>query len=156
MAIQLNEEVKELLQDKDTLKVLATTGENGIPHVVIKQTLHLGEDGNLVYLELIESSRTNKNLVRAIWFDRKVALALKGKDGESWQITGKPVKAHVTGPIFQKHYVSVRERLGDVDLATVWVIEPEEVTDQSFSARRKEEEALHPTFAHLDRLAKRA
>jgi hypothetical protein len=52
--------------------------------------------------------------------------------------------------------VSVRERLGDVDLATVWIIEPEEVTDQSFSARRREEEALHPTFTHLDRLAKRA
>jgi general stress protein 26 len=156
MAIQLSDEVKELLQDKDTLKVLATTGEDGVPHVVIKGTLHVGEDGNLVYLELLESSRTNKNLVRSIWFDRKVAVALQGKGGESYQIIGKPVKALITGPVFQKHYVSIRERLGDVDLATVWIIEPEKVTDQRYSARRREEETLHPTFIHLDRLAKRA
>ncbi len=154
MAVELNDKVKELLRDTTTFKVLATTGKDGVPHVVVKRTLHLGEDGNLVYLELLESSQTNKNLVRSIWFDRKVAVAIGGKDGESYQIIGKPVKALITGPVFQHHYASIRERLGDVDLATVWIIEPEKVTDQSFSARRREEEALHPTFAHLDRLAK--
>lgn len=54
MAVQLNQEIIELLTDKETVKVLATTDVNGVPHVVIKQTLQLGEDGNLVYLELLE------------------------------------------------------------------------------------------------------
>lgn len=154
MAIQLAKEVIELLNDKETVKVLATTDEKGVPHAVIKQTFGVGEDGNLTYLELLESSQTNKNLVRSIWFNRKVAVTLKGKDGVSYQIKGKPVRAIISGLEFQKHYVSIRERLGDVDLASVWVIEPEEVINQSYQVRKAHEEATRPYFKHLDRLAK--
>lgn len=154
MAVQLGNEVIELLKDKETIKVLATTDEAGVPHVVIKQTIQLGDDENLFYLELLESSKTNKNLVRSIWFNRKVSVALQGKDKQSYQIIGRPVKAIISGPVFQKHYVAIREKLGDVDLATVWVIEPEEVSNQTFSIRRAQEEAAHPIFKHLDQLAK--
>ena len=70
------------------------------------------------------------------------------------QIKGRPVKTHITGPLYQRHYQRVREKLGDVDLAAVWVIEPDEVIDQSFDVRRRREEALHPDFAHLDRLVR--
>lgn len=79
MAVQLNKDIEDLLSDEETIKVLATTDEKGIPHAVVKQSLHLGEDGNLVYLELLESSRTNKNMVWSIWFDRKVSIVLTGK-----------------------------------------------------------------------------
>jgi general stress protein 26 len=154
MVVQLANEVTELLKDDETVKVLATTNENGVPHVAIKQSIQLGEDGKIIYLELLESSKTNKNLVKSIWFNRKVAIALKGKEKESYQIIGRAVKAIISGPVFQKHYVDIREKLGDVDLATVWVIEPEEVSNQTFSVRKAQEEATHPIFKHLDRLNK--
>jgi hypothetical protein len=118
--------------------------------------LHVGEEDKLVYLELLESSQTNKNLVGSIWFDRKVAVTLKGKNGVSYQIIGSPVKGIITGPEFQKYYVDIRKRLGDVDLATVWIIEPEKVTNQTFSVRKAEENARRPLFRHLDQLAKSA
>ena len=153
MAIQLSRNIIELIEDNNTTKVLATLDANGFPHAVVKQSLHTGEDGNLLYLELLESSLTNRNLVRSIWFNQKVSIALWGKNGQSYQIKGKPVKTHITGPLFQKHYLAVRERLGDVELAAVWVIEPEEVVDESFARRKAEEEAAHPFFRHLDRLA---
>ncbi|BBB89617.1 MAG TPA: hypothetical protein PKA28_14295 [Methylomusa anaerophila] len=154
MAVQLDNEVAELLADKETVKVLATIDAQGVPHAVIKQTIHADENGNLVYLELLESSVTNKNLVRSIWFKKKVSIAIKGKTGISYQITGSPIKAVVAGPIFQKHYVSIREKLGDVDLAAVWIIEPEEVRNQTFKVRKSREEEAHPIFIHLDRLAR--
>lgn len=154
MTIQLEKEVIELLTDKETVKVLSTTDEKGAPHVVVKQSLHLGDDGNLIYLELLESSQTNKNMVRSIWFNRKVAIILKGKSGLSYQIKGKPIKAIISGPEFQKHYVNLRERLGDVDLAAIWVIEPEEVINESYLVRKAQEEATRPYFKHLDRIAK--
>lgn len=154
MAVALAEEVVRLLSEKETIKVLATTDENGVPHAVVKQSLHLGEDGNLVYLELLESSQTNKNMVRSIWFKGRVAVILSGKDGLSYQIKGRPVKAVVAGPVFQKYYVDVRNRRGDVDLAAVWIIEPEVVIDQAYPARRRHEESARPYFRHLDRLAK--
>jgi hypothetical protein len=154
MAIQLDNEVVELLSNMETVKVLATIGQDGVPHAVIKQTLHLGEDGNLIYLELLESSQTYKNLLRSIWFNRKVSVVLNGKEGQSYQIKGKPVKNIISGPIFQKHYTSIRERLGDVDLAAVWIIEPEEAMNQTYKVRKATEEASHPYFKHLDQLAK--
>lgn len=154
MAAKLTQEIIDLLKDTETTKVLATLDASGFPHAVVKQSLQPGDDGTILYLELLESSRTNKNLVRSIWFDQKVAVAVSGKGGRSYQIKGKPVKTHVTGPVFQEHYTAIRERLGDVDLAAVWVIEPEEVIEETFAARKAEEERKHPFFTHLDRLAR--
>ncbi len=154
MAAKLTTEIIDLLGDGETTKVLATLDADGFPHAVVKQSLQPGDNGEIIYLELLESSRTNKNLVRSLWFGQKVAIALKGKDGRSWQVKGRPVKTHITGPLFQRHYANIRERFGDADLAAVWVIEPEEVIEESFAVRRSEEEQKHPFFTHLDRLAK--
>lgn len=154
MAVQLTDDIIALFADEETTKVLATLDADGFPHAVVKQSLQPGEDGKIIYLEFLESSRTNKNLVRSLWFDRQVAVALWGTDGRSWQIKGKPVKTHITGPLFQKHYTATREKLGGVDLAAVWVIEPLELIEESFAARKAEEERKHPFFTHLDRLAK--
>jgi hypothetical protein len=156
MAAQLSQEQIAIINDQQTHKVLATVDENGVPHVVFKQSIHVAEDGNIHYLELLESSRSNHNLVRAIWFDRKVSIVVKGADKQSFQIKGQPLEVHVTGPLFEQHYVGIRQKLGDVDLAGVWVIEPQEVIDENFLIRKAEEEAKHPLFRHLDRLAKTA
>ena len=153
MAVQLEEEVVNLFKDNAAIKILATVDEQGTPHAVIKQTLHINDDGKLVYLEILESSRTNKHLLRSLWFNRKVSVAIHNQ-GISYQIIGKPVNAIISGPVFQKYYSDIRKKLGDVDLATVWVIEPEEVHNQAFSVRNEQEKAAHPIFIHLDRIAK--
>jgi uncharacterized protein len=154
MAIAFPEGLIHALEDPDTTKVLATIGQDGFPHLAVKQSLQLGEGGELIYLELLESSRSNRNMVRSIWFDRKVSIGIRGKGGRSYLIKGKPVKTHIAGPLFRRHYLEIREQLGDVDLAAVWVIEPEQVIDQSLSLRLAEEERQHPFFRHLDRLAR--
>lgn len=153
MSIQLPQDVIDLLNDKTTIKVLATVNAEGVPHAVFKQSLHVGEDGRIHSLELIETSTTARNLVGSIWFERKASILLRGADGRAVQIKGRVLKYHVSGALFQKHYIAARERLGDVDLAGVWVIEPEEINEQSFKARRAVEDAAHPAFVHLDRIA---
>jgi len=154
MPVELPQELIDLFADHESTKALATTDENGIPHLVFKQSLQLRDDGKVIYLELLESSRTNRNMVRSIWFDRMVAITIKGKGDRCYQIKGKPVKTYITGPVFRKYYQQIREQLGDVDLAGVWVIDPEQVTDESFATRHAEEAIRHPHFNHLDRLAK--
>jgi hypothetical protein len=153
MAAQLTKDIIDLLKSNDTTKVLSTLDGDGFPYAAVKDSLLAGDDGTILYLEFLESSRTNKNLVRSIWFNQKVAIALQGKEGQSFQIKGAPLKAHITGSVFQHHYEAVRKRLGDVDLAAVWEIQPEEVIDESFARRKVEEEAAHPLFLHLDRIA---
>lgn len=154
MAAKLNNEVVDLLKRDDSIKVLATVGEQGHPHAAAKPFFRVDDDGNLLYLELVESSRTQKNLVRSIWFDQKVSVSVSDNKGHSWQIKGKPVKTHITGPLFLEHYREVRRQLGNVDLSAVWVIEPEEVINENIFARQAEEERAHPLFTHLDRLAR--
>lgn len=151
MGIQLDPALVALLRDDATTKVLATVGADGKPHAAVKQSLTVSEEGNLVHHELLESSRTSKNLLRALWSDGRVSVLVR-RDDESWVITGRPIRAEIAGPDFQREYVRIRERLGDVDLAALWVIEPEAAARQSYAARRADEEAAHPHFTHLDRI----
>lgn len=154
MAVAIPQQAIDLFADPDAIRVLATMDEHGVPHLAVKQSLQLAADGALLYLELLESSRTNRNMVRSIWFDREIAVIIRGDGDCCFQIKGKPVKAHIAGPVFRKHYQAVREQLGDVDLAAVWVIYPSEVIDQGLSTRREQEELKHPFFNHLDRLVR--
>jgi hypothetical protein len=149
----LSPKLRELIADNSTVKIVATVDGDGRPHAVLKASLHVADDGRLHYLEKIETSATNRNLLRALWFGGGVAIALVAPDGRSVQIKGRPIKIHITGPLFLRHYQELRARDGDADLAAVWVIEPDEVIDQDLAARRAEEEARHPSFVHLDRLA---
>lgn len=154
MATKLNKKIIALLGSDESTKVLATVNEQGYPHAAAKPYILVDDDGNLLYLELVESSLTQKNLVRSIWFDQKVSISVSDKKGQSWQIKGKPVKTLITGPVFLYHYRDVRRRLGDVGLSAVWVIEPEEVINENILVRHAEEELAHPVFRHLDRLVK--
>jgi hypothetical protein len=151
MAVELNDDIKALLQEKDTIKAIASVDREGNPHVTYKDSLHINKDGNLEFYELIETSQTNKNFVSSIWFNHKVAINILGRDKRSYQIKGTPYKAIIAGREFQRHYDLVQEQFGDIDLSTVWVIEPEEVIEESFEKRRLEEEKAHPLLGHLDR-----
>ncbi len=152
-AAPLSPDVLALLADETTIKVLATRDADGVPWIEIPHALAAGGDGNIHYLELLESSATNRNLVRSLWFDTPVAIALRSADGRAVHIKGTPVKVHITGPLFQQHYQAVRAQLGDVELSGVWVIRPDAVVDRNFAAALAREAAEHPVFVHLDRLA---
>ncbi len=154
MMLLSKQEIVNLINDPATVKVLVTVDRQGVPHAVVKDSFWINAAGQLLYLELLESSRTNKNMIASLWFEQKVTIVLLGNDGISYQIKGRPVKTHVSGPVFREQYVRIREKLGDTDLAAVWVIEPEEIINESYTARRREEEDRHPYFKHLDRLAK--
>lgn len=153
MPATLSPDVIALLDSDDTIKLVATVDAGGAPDVVEAPTLHYGGDGAIHLLEFFEASTLARNLTHAIWFSGPVSIALRGGNGARVQIKGRPVKVHITGALYQRHYIRARERFGDVDLAGVWVIEPDEVIDERFEATRAREEAVHPDFVHLDRIA---
>jgi hypothetical protein len=149
MSVALTQDLIDLVNDPSTVKVLVSVDAGGVPHASIEDSLHVAAGGTLHYLEPLESSPTNRNLVYGIWFDRTVAIALVGAGGRRVQIKGRPVKNHITGPLFLEHYGRTRER---GDLAGVWEIVPEQVIEQDVEARSESER--HPTFIHLDRIAR--
>jgi hypothetical protein len=154
MSATLSAEVIDLLNDPSTTKVLATIDGDGHPHAVVRNALYAAADGTVHLPELLESSTTGRNLLGSLWFDRRVAISLHGKNGRSIQIKGRPVKTHITGPLFAHHYAKVREELGDVGLAAVWVIAPDAVSDGDFARLKAQQDAQRPTLTHLDRLVK--
>src|SRR4051795_2749745 len=121
MANIITKEITDIIHDPASTIVLATLDGKGFPEAAVTDTIQVDEQGNLLYLELLESSSTNRNLVRSIWFNGKVAVAVRGQRGERWQIKGRPVKTHITGDLFLHHYEAVRKQRGDVELAAVWV-----------------------------------
>ena len=153
MPATLPADVIALIDHEATIKVLATVDASGAPDAVEAPTLHYGGSGAIHLLEFLETSAVSRNLTHAIWYSGSVSIALCGQDGRRVQIKGRPVKVHITGVLFQRHYIHARERFGDVDLAGVWVIEPDEVIDERFEHVRSQEDAAHPDFIHLDRIA---
>lgn len=156
MSQPLPAEVITLLGDPETVKILGTVSLDGIPHVVSKGSIHAGADGNIHLLQVLEHSQSNRNLTHSIWFDRKVTIYLRGKQGISYQIKGRPLRNIIAGPLFEEHYTKLRARLGDVDLAGVWIIEPDEVINETGAFRQAQEAERNPYLLHLDRLAKPA
>jgi len=153
LPIKLSKELVAALKDPTTLSSLATSDASGAPNVALGLSLAVEEDGALAYLEPLQASVTNRNLTHSLWFNRPVALAVTSEDGQRWQIRGVPVKAHVCGPVFRRHYERIRREVGDTDLAAVWIIEPRAVEDESL--KQAAHDALHPSFGHLDLILKK-
>jgi hypothetical protein len=141
------------LVDPDTVKVLTGIDVDGIPHAAFKDSLRIRPDGYLEYDEIIESSDMNKVFVNAIWFGRTVSILLLTGARRSFLIRGKVYRAIIAGREFKERYLAIRERLGDVDLSTSWVIEPIFEREDTLEKRRIEEEERHPLLRHVDRLA---
>lgn len=112
-----------LLARPDVRKFILTSDGDGLPHLEENATIHLDADGRLVLLSREEHSPTQHNLVRGIWFKRKVAIHLRDGDGSEVRIVGRPYKAVITGPRFEEHYRRQRDK-GE-PLSTVWLIDPE-------------------------------
>lgn len=149
---KLTKEVVELINDSESIKIIATSDEQGNPHIAFKGCLTVLEDGNLAFAEEFEGSQTNINLVKSIWFDRNVEVTVRGKNRTKFQIKGKPYRYAYTGPLFKKFYLAARKKWGpDSDIAGVWVITPEEVKNETFAVKKKEEDEKHPFFKHFDR-----
>jgi len=150
---KLPEELLDLLKDTGSVKVVATIDGDGVPHVVFKGSLTTFDDETIVFAEGVESSLSNKNLVRSIWFDKKVAINIT-KGLISYQVKGFPYKYLITGTIFRKMLDRARERRGpEADIAGVWVITPDEIRNESPAYRSglaKEERGLF--HSHLDLL----
>jgi hypothetical protein len=141
-----------LLADPSAIKVLATTDEDGTPHLTFDDTLHVDADGRLVYLEFEEFSRTNRNLVRALWFTKRVAVQVWEPDGRRFQVRGLPYKCLIAGPRYEEYYRAGLGRRPDSGLASVWLIDIAELTEETPGVRAARDGEGRIPLIHLDRL----
>ena len=93
-------------------------------------------------------------MTKSLWFNRAVTILMLTPDGKSWKITALPVQAIVNGKIFQRYYEEAQKKYNGLDIATVWVLRPLEIREETLQKRAEEESQNRPYFLHLDRLAK--
>ncbi|HEY8805581.1 MAG TPA: hypothetical protein VIM42_10860 [Clostridium sp.] len=146
-------DIKHIINNPKTLKVLATVGIDGVPYTEVKQTLHVNEDGNIEYIELFESSQSYRNVTGSLWYDKKVSIAIYGENKESYAIVGIPEKINVSGRDYERTYTKILEEKG-FDIAAIITIVPESLENQSPKEKFEEQEKTRPFFRHLDRLKK--
>jgi hypothetical protein len=154
--VKLSQETVSIIRNPDAIKILTTVDEEGNPHADFREDLMVLDDGHLAFGEPFEGSQTNVNLVRSLWFDKNVELTVRDGNGTTFQIVGKPYRYAHTGSLFKKFYLAEREKRGaDSELAGVWIIIPEEVRNETYEVRKKEEDEKHPFFRHFDRASVR-
>lgn len=155
MSVQLSEQIVNLIQDEKTIKVVASVGKSGVVDAAIKQSLRINENGDVEFLEILESSDTNRNMIHSLWFEHNISILLFGKNRESYELRGIPVRSIIEGAYFEKEYRRVQKKFrGECDLAAIWVVKVTEIRDKNLKARVQKEQEDYPIIAHLDRLAK--
>lgn len=155
MSETISKELQDIIEDKETLKLVATVGKDGIPHAVYKGSLHVNEDGNIEYYELLESARDNQNFVYSLWFDKKISISILDKNKRSFEIIGKPVRSITSGKKFLDAYANLKNARGNSsDLGAIQIIEIEEIREETYAVRKQEDEEKYPILKHIDRLIK--
>jgi hypothetical protein len=127
MVKEMPQNVQDLFNDPLSVKVLATQSSNGMLHTVPLGSLTAPTPGTIVFAKIL-AKETHENLEAALKKGSHVsALAVKG--GAAYQARCK-VKTFVTsGPMFEQMEKKLKER--NMTAAGVWVLEPEELIDQS-------------------------
>ena len=147
----ISEQLKAIIQDENTKKVLASVSKKGEVHAVFKKYVEVDDEGNIVVYELLDSSQTGRNLTYSLWFNKKVSLLVDAGDGISYQIKGIPHRDIVTGPVYEEKYKEFILKNPDNDLAGIWTIIPVEVRDETYEVRLKEEREKYPVIGHMDK-----
>jgi len=149
---ELLQQVQSIVADSGSLKIVSTLNENGSIHSVPKGTLKVNASGQLEYAEVLESSSSYKNVVRSLWFDKKVTVLVIGADKRSYEITGNIKRILTCGRYFEDAYKAFLEKRGH-GIAAVIQIDIESVINSDISKRFERQEQEHFFFTHLDRLA---
>jgi hypothetical protein len=153
MSVELILDLKNIISDENSLKVIATLSPEGVVHAAVKQSVSVDENGQLIYLEFFEKSQTNINMVNSIWYDKDIAITVVSPDKRSFVIKGKPVRTRVFGKEYEKYYVLAEQQNKENDLVAVYYIEPYEIYEQTFAVQQKLHREKYPLYAHLDKYA---
>jgi len=146
-------DIKQIINNPKTVKTVGTVGIDGVPHIAVKQTLHVNDEGKIQYIELFESSKSYRNITGSLWYAKKVSISLLSENKESYEIVGYPDQILISGREFEKAYTETLETKG-YDIAAIITIIPESVENNSPNIKFAEQDKTRLFYKHLDRLSK--
>ena len=149
---KLNEELKSLIENKNSIKVVSTQDKEGVINSAPKGSLQISADDELTYVEILESSKSYSNIVYSIWFDKKVSVLVVGENKETYLIHGHVKKILTCGREYEEYYRKYQEARG-FDIAAAVKLTVEDVQDLNLAKGIEKQKKEHPFFSHYDSLA---
>ena len=149
----IKDNLKKDINAPDTLKSVTAVLKSGVPHTVYKGSLHVNDEGDIVFYDILESSKINEARVYSIWFEKLITVNILTEDRRSFEIIGRVKESITQGRKFEEVYKKLKQDR-DNDLNAIWVIEPIDVRNESFAYRKSEQERIYPFLKHLDRAVK--
>ena len=149
---KLNEELKSLIENKNSIKVVSTQDKEGVINSAPKGSLQISADDELTYVEILESSKSYSNVVYSIWFDKKVSVLVVGENKETYLIHGHVKKILTCGREYEEYYRKYQEARG-FDIAAAVKLTVEDVQDLNLAKGIEKQKKEHPFFSHYDSLA---
>ena len=140
--MDIPDNVRLLLEHPNNVKTVTTVDKDGNPYSVPVNSVSVMDDGNIAFMELLDTSRTQKNMLNCYWFKKDVSIVVIadwGK-GEAYQIKCRPYKFLTEGPVWDKFLDMIWKVIPEADPSGVWLLTPEEIRNQNYFARRKGEE----------------
>ena len=149
---EINEELRRLIEDRESIKVVSSINREGIINSAPKGSLEISGKDELTYVEILESSKSYRNIVYSIWFDKKISILIVGKDRESYQIQGSVKKILTCGTEYEEYYRKYQGARG-FDIAAVVKIKIEDINDLNLVKGIEKQKKEHPFFSHYDSIS---
>ena len=127
MAKALPKNVIELLNDKETVKILASKSDDHRLHAVPVGSLG-ATDERTIFFGSILMKETQANLERALGSDDLVSV-LVVKGDRAYQMRCKVLEFQMHGALYNK--MSAAAKVRRMPFLGVWILEPEEIINQS-------------------------
>jgi len=122
--VDMPEVVFNTMNDQKAFKVLSTITEEGNVHAIQVGAI-AAPAPNMIAIGAILMQHTSKNLESMQKKGQKAAVIM-GKETDSYQVKASVQDYQTEGPVFEV------KKLG-LDLRGVWILQPEEVWNQSAS-----------------------
>lgn len=131
--MDLPDEAVRLLNDRSAVKTLATTALDGTVSLVNIRGVNAPER-NIIVLAQPGGAQIDQELMRHMETSSLVSILCVSISGEreiAYQVICSVTEFQTAGPLYEKFLDELRART--VDLKGVWVLEPADVVDRSFS-----------------------
>ena len=131
--MDLPDQAVRLLNDRSAAKTLATTAPDGTVNLLNIRGVKAPER-NIIVLAQPGGAQIDQELMRHMETSSLVSILCVSTSGEreiAYQVICSVKEFQTAGPLYEKFIDELRART--VDLKGVWVLEPVDVVDRSFS-----------------------
>ncbi|WP_455715088.1 hypothetical protein [Anaerosporobacter sp.] len=126
MYIKVSEELRKVMNRDDVTKTVTTYNEDGIPHTIKYQSMHINREGRIAYYDCSRCEPVKQEILYCMAYHKNVDITVITREGITHKIIGEVNKALLMGEEFTIASQIMKKYDPEAVLSAVWVINPQE------------------------------